>query len=206
MIFEDRVHAAQLLAKKLEFLRGTDCIILAIPRGGVVIGDKIAQTLGLELDIIAAKKITPPDFPEYAIGAVTYDGVIYKGPEWQRYSHPDLESEIQKKQAEVKRQLDFYRKNTQYDLKDRTVVLVDDGVATGATVCAILLWLSEKKPKEVILAVPVIPYSTYEFFKRWGVKIIAIQIPTVFSAVGEFYKKFEQVPDELVLDILSKKR
>jgi predicted phosphoribosyltransferase len=182
-------------------------VILAIPRGGVIVGDQLAKILGLPLDVIIAKKITPPDYPEYAVGAVTFDGVMYCGHDWERWSEePGFEQEIQQKKAEVERQLEVYRGNTQYQLENKSVILVDDGVATGATVCAILEWLSKKKTKEVILAVPVIPYTTYEILKRSGIKIVAVEIPTEFSSVGQFYRKFEQVPEQTVIDILQRYR
>ena len=81
----DRLHAARLLAEKLDFVKGKDCIILAIPRGGIIVGDEIARILEIPLDVIISKKITPPDYPEYAVGAVTYDGVMYYGHAWKRY-------------------------------------------------------------------------------------------------------------------------
>jgi predicted phosphoribosyltransferase len=206
-MIHDRLHAARLLAEKLDFVRGKDCVVLAIPRGGIIVGDEIARILGIPLDVIISKKITPPDYPEYAVGAVTLDDILYYGHDWQRYStDPRFEEEVQQKKAEVVRQLQVYRGNTEYHLENKSVILVDDGVATGATVCAILEWLSKKKPKEVILAVPVIPHTTYEVLKRFGIKIVAVEIPTEFSSVGQFYRKFEQVPEQIVINILQKHR
>lgn len=203
---DDRLHAGRLLAEKLDtVVKGKECLVLAIPRGGVIVGAEISRILEIPLDVIISKKITPPDYPEYAIGAVTYDGVLYYSHDWEHYStDPRFEEEIQKKKAEVTRQIEAYRGNTNYDLDDKTVILVDDGVATGATVCAILEWLSKKKVKEVILAIPVIPYLTYEILKRFGIQIIALEIPTEFSAVAQFYRKFDQVPDQIVINILQK--
>jgi predicted phosphoribosyltransferase len=206
-MIRDRLHAARLLAEKLDFVKGKDCIVLAIPRGGVVVGDEIARILGIPLDVIISKKITPPDYPEYAVGAITYDGVMYYGHDWERYStDPEFEEEIRKKKAEVTRQIQSYRGNTDYDLEGKSVILVDDGIATGATVCAILEWLSKKKAKEVILAIPVIPYTTHEILKRFDIKIVAVEIPKEFSAVAQFYKEFEQVPEKMVLSILQKRK
>ncbi|HXG13723.1 MAG TPA: phosphoribosyltransferase family protein [Candidatus Nitrosotenuis sp.] len=206
-MIQDRLDAARLLAEKLDFAKGKDCVVLAIPRGGVIVGDEIARILGLPLDVIIAKKITPPDYPEYAVGAVTFDGVMYYGPDWERWStDPNFEQEIQQKKAEVVRQLETYRGSMQYQLEDKSVILVDDGVATGATIRAILEWLSKKKAREVILAVPVIPYTTYEILKKFGIKIVAVEIPTEFSSVGQFYRRFEQVPEQTVIDILQRHR
>lgn len=206
-MIDDRIHAAKLLAEKLDFVKSKDSIILAIPRGGIIVGDEIARILGIPLDVIISKKITPPDYPEYAIGAITYDGTIYRGPYWDQYSSdPRFEEEINKKKAEVARQVQAYRGNIMYELEGKSVILVDDGIATGATVFAILEWLSKKKTKEVILAIPVIPYTTYEMLKKYRIRIVSIEIPTEFSAVAQFYRKFEQVPEQIVLDVLQKHR
>ena len=145
-MIHDRLHAGKLLAEKLApVVKGKDCLVLAIPRGGVIVGDEIARRLGFTLDVIISKKITPPDYPEYAIGAITYDGVVYYGHDWERYSQdPRFEDEIAKKKNEITRQIQAYRGNSNYDFSKKTVILVDDGIATGATVCAILQWLSQK--------------------------------------------------------------
>jgi predicted phosphoribosyltransferase len=205
-MIHDRLHAGRLLAEKLTpLVKNKDCLVLAIPRGGVIVGAEIARILGASLDVIISKKISPPDYPEYAIGAVTYDEVLYHGHDWERYStDPRFEEEVSKKKAEVKRQIEAYRGTTNYDFDNKTVVLVDDGIATGATVCAILEWLSQKKVKDIILAIPVIPFVTHEILKRFGIRIVALEIPLEFSAVGQFYRKFEQVPDQIVINILQK--
>ena len=202
----DRLHAGRLLAEKLvTIVKDKNCLVLAIPRGGVIVGDEIARRLNFPLDVIISKKITPPDYPEYAIGAITYDGVLYYGHEWERYSDdPRFEAEINKKKMEVKRQIEVYRGNTDYNFGDKTIILVDDGIATGATVCAILQWLLQKQVKEIILAAPVIPLVTQEIIKQFGIKIIALETPIDFSSVGQFYRKFDQVPDQIVLSILEK--
>jgi putative phosphoribosyl transferase len=207
-MIHDRQHAGRLLAEKLApIIKGRKCIILAIPRGGVIVGDEMARILGIPLDVIISKKITPPDYPEYAIGAVTYDGVIYYGNEWSRYSDdPRFEHEVAKKKNEVARQILAYRGNADYNFGDTTVILTDDGIATGSTVCAILKWLSQKQVVDVILATPVIPYATSEILKQFGIKIAAIEMPADFTSVGQFYRKFDQIPDQIVVNILAKYR
>lgn len=202
----DRLHAGRLLAEKLlPAVKGKNCLVLAIPRGGVIVGDEIARKLGFPLDVIISKKITPPDYPEYAVGAITYDGVLYYGHEWERYSNDSrFEAEINKKKLEVKRQIEAYRGNTDYNFDDKTIILVDDGIATGATVCAILQWLLQKQVKEIILASPVIPFVTQEIIKQFGIQIIALETPLDFSSVGQFYRRFDQVPDQIVVSILEK--
>jgi len=205
-MIHDRLHAGKLLAEKLTpIIKGKRCLILAIPRGGVIVGDEIARRLNLPLDIIISKKITPLNYPEYAIGAVTYDGVLYYGHEWERYANdPKFETEINKKKTEVTRQIEAYRGNTNYNFDDKTIILVDDGIATGATVCAILQWLLQKQVKEIILATPVIPFVTQEIIKQFEIQIIALETPREFSSVGQFYRKFDQIPDQIVINILEK--
>ncbi len=201
-MFHDRIHAAKLLAEKLGPIQNG--IILAVPRGGVIVGAELAKILDMPLDVIISKKITPPDYPEYAIGAITYDGVMYFGHDWERYeSDPRFQEEIQKKKQEVMRQIILYRGNTNYDLSGKTVILVDDGIATGATICAILKWLGTKASK-IILATPVIPLLTAEIIKRFGVQIVSLETPMEFSSVGQFYRKFDQVPDQIIQNVLRK--
>ena len=205
-MIHDRLHAGRMLTEKLTpLVKSKNCLILAIPRGGVIVGDEIARNLNFPLDVVISKKITPPDYPEYAIGAITYDGVVYYGHDWERYSNdPRFEAEINKKKSEVTRQIQAYRGHTDYNFDEKTIVLVDDGIATGATVCAILQWLLQQHVKEIILATPVIPFVTHEIIKRFGIQIITLEIPIDFSSVGQFYRKFDQVPDQIVMSILKK--
>ena len=203
-MIKDRTVAGQLLAEKLKDI-GDYPIVLAVPRGGVIVGHEIAKKLGCFLDIVISKKITPPNNPEYAIGAITPDGSLYKGPNWEYYSNTNnFEKEIEQKKTEVNRRLEIYRGNADYDLDKKTVILVDDGIATGATIFAILIWLKKMKPSEIILAVPVIPQNTFEVLQNYTQKIIFLEKPSDFSAVGQFFNDFEQVSDGEVKIILSK--
>lgn len=205
-MIKNRTDAGIKLAERLaNIVNGKDSLVLAIPRGGVVIGEEIAKRLQCPLDVIISKKITPPSYPEYAIGAITHDETIYHSKNWKKYSQePNFEEEIQKKKQEAKRRIEQYRKNTDYQFDDKTVILVDDGIATGATVFVLIKWLSEHKVKRIILAVPVIPANTYEEMKTLVDDIVALEIPTEFYAVGEFYKEFDQVSDDKVIEILDK--
>ena len=205
-LLKDRNDAGKKLAEKLEKItKGSDSIVLAIPRGGVVVGDEIAKRLGCNLDIAIAKKITPPHYPEYAIGAITHDGTIYYGSNWEKFSkESNLENEINKKKFEVKRRLEEYRGTDQYAFNNKTVILVDDGIATGSTVFVLLNWLKQRKVNRLILAIPVIPAQTFEEMKPLVNSIVTLEIPIEFSAVGQFYQNFEQVSDEVVREILDK--
>ena len=205
-MIKNRTEAGRQLVEKLqERVKGKDVIVLAIPRGGVVVGAEIAKRLGCILDVIIAKKITPPDNPEYAIGAITHDGTIYYGPHWKQYSQdPNFETEITSKKLEVKKRLENFRGDDNYKIDGKTVILVDDGIATGATVFVLLKWLLKQNVEGIILATPVIPANTYEEMKPMVNSIVALQIPSEFHAVGQFYQDFDQVSDEEVIDILKK--
>ena len=202
-MIRDRIEAGQLLAEKLLALDIKEPLVLAVPRGGVIVGHEIAIKLRCKLDIIISKKITPPDNPEFGIGAITYDGTLYKGEYWNYYSdNTKFDDEITKKIKEVKRRLEEYRGTTDYKLEENAVILVDDGIATGSTVFAILDWLFNQKSKKILLAIPVIPASTYRILEKKISSIITLEIPTEFSAVGQFYEQFDQVSDQEVKEIL----
>lgn len=202
-MIKDRVEAGQLLGDKLIKCNLENPVVLAIPRGGVILGHEIAKKLGCKLDVVISKKITPPENPEYAIGAITHDGTLYKSDYWDNYSSDEnFADELTRKKQEVKRRLEEYRRTTEYDLEGKTIVLVDDGIATGSTVFAILNWLSKQKTEKVLLAIPVIPADTYEAIKDKVLDVLTLEIPTSFSSVGQFYSSFEQVSDDEVKEIL----
>ncbi|MDE1843042.1 MAG: phosphoribosyltransferase, partial [Thaumarchaeota archaeon] len=137
MKFKDRVDAAQLLVKNLEGIQKEDTVILAIPRGGVVTGDVIARTFGLKLDIIVSRKIGSPYNPELAIGAVMHDGSFFPNSDLINslgITQDYIDEQIAEQLQEIKRRLTKFRGRLNYDLKNKTVVVVDDGIATGATI------------------------------------------------------------------------
>jgi len=204
-LIKNRKEAGIKLAEKLnEIVTDEKIMILAIPRGGIVVGEEIAKKLSCSLDVIISKKITPPSSPEYAIGAITHDGTIYQGKNWDRFSlEPNFEDEVNKKRLEVKRRLEKYRGSSDYEFDNKTVILVDDGIATGATVIVLLKWLSNQNINRLVLAVPVIPMDIFKKMKSMVDSIITLDIPTEFYAIGKFYKEFEQVSDEEVMTILS---
>lgn len=205
MIFKDRADAAQKLAKKLSHLRSDKPVILAIPRGGVVTGDVLARELGGKLDIIVSRKIGAPENRELAIGAVMHDGSFFPNVgiiDALNVPQQYIDSEIRLQLEEIKRRLIKFRGNVKYDLQDKTVILVDDGIATGATVFAALDWLKKQRPKRLIVAVPVGPRDTIQRLSKL-VEVVVLEAPEFFNAVGEFYNDFEQVEDSQVIEILS---
>lgn len=197
------MDAGKKLAEKISIYQ--NLLVLAIPRGGVILGDVIAQKIGCPLDVIISKKITPPDHSEYAIGAIMHDGTLYQGEYWSKFCN-DLrfEDELEQKKQEVKRRIKEYRGDDNYFLEDKCIILVDDGIATGSTVFAILNWIKKQKSKKIILAVPVMPQNTLKKLKNFVDEIIVLLTPDDFSAVGQFYEDFSQVSDSQVKFILKK--
>ncbi|MHB8546025.1 MAG: phosphoribosyltransferase [Nitrosotalea sp.] len=206
MMFKDRIDAAQRLASKLEWLKKEDPVILAIPRGGVITGDVIAKVLGLSLDVIVSRKIGAPYNPELAIGAVMHDGSFFPNSNLinalgipQSY----LDEQITDNVKEVKRRLVKFRGRIDYDLKGRTVIIVDDGIATGATVFVALEWIKKQGPRRVVVAIPVGPQDTIERLRKMA-EVVVLHDPAVFGAVGEFYDSFDQVEDCQVSEIMRR--
>ena len=206
-MFSDRNEAGKLVSEKLSDLKGKNCLVLTIPRGGVVVGEPIALELGCKMDVIISKKINPPNSTEYAIGAIMPDGTIHWNQDMTQYlKHPYFVNEIDEKKNQAQRQLEEFRGNSTYDLANKTVIIVDDGIATGATVFVILKWLAKNNPEKTVIASPVIPASTYEELKKMSDRVVALLIPTTFNAVSEFYQKFDQVSENEVKLILKKYR
>ena len=206
-LFLNRQSAGKILAEKLAREKLIDPLVLAIPRGGVVVGAEIARALGADLDVFVAKKIGAPGNSELAIGAVGPDGVAiinhalaYQTGADERY----LQTEIKNLGLEVKERIKkFRRKKPKLAVKDKTVILVDDGIATGATVEVAIKWLRQKGAKTIVLAVPVAPPETIEKMTPLVEKIICLYRPSFFAAVGQFYEEFPQISDEEVLNMLD---
>ena len=215
VIFRDRTDAAKKLAQKLYWLKDeiqeskSSAVIVAIPRGGVVIGDIIASELGVKLDIVVSRKIGAPFNSELAIGAVMPDGSYFLNEvaDMINASQDYIESQVNKEINEIDRRLIDFRGSRNYDneLEGKLVVLVDDGIATGATVLASAKWIKEKHScKKLIIAVPVAPREILEDLNRAADKAIVLYTPEPFGAVGRFYQDFNQVSDEEVKEIMKK--
>lgn len=205
MIFKDRTDAGQKLAKKLEYLQKEEPIILAIPRGGVVTGDVIAKMLGASLDIVVPRKISAPHNPELAIGAVMHDGSFFPNItviEYFDVRKDFIDVQIVEQLEEIERRLMHFRGRKEYNLKDKTIILVDDGVATGSTVFVTIDWLKKQRPKRIILATPVGSRDTIERLSKI-IEVVVLQNPETFGAVGEFYEYFDQVDDSQVIKIMQ---
>jgi putative phosphoribosyl transferase len=205
-LFTDRVDAGRRLASALKDLADKDAIILAIPRGGVVVGYEVAKALDIPLDIIIPRKIGAPSNPELAIGAITEDGTLLLDEQlMERLSVPEAyiqqESEAQKR--EIQRRLKLYRGALPHPiLKNRSVIIVDDGIATGSTMKAALASVRNRGAKTVIIAIPVGPPSTIRELEEKADIVVCLRTPEAFYAIGQFYEDFAQTADEEVTRLL----
>ncbi len=208
-LFADRAEAGRKLAGALKDI-SKNSIILAVPRGGVVVGYEVAKELRIPLDLTIARKIGAPGNPELAIGAVAEDGTyILDNSLVEMLGVPQdfIESEADKQRVEIKRRLQKYRNNAPPPkLANREIVVVDDGVATGSTLKAALLSLSKVGAKSVTVAVPVGPPDTIKALKRHADRVVCLFTPDPFYAIGEFYGNFDQTTDEEVTDLLDQNR
>ncbi|SMC00175.1 Predicted phosphoribosyltransferase [Thermanaeromonas toyohensis ToBE] len=208
MLFRDRQEAGKKLAQALSAFAGRDVLILAIPRGGVVVAGPVAAALKAELDVIIPRKVGAPGNKELAVAAVTPDGtVLYneKALNLLGLNKEELTPEIDREIKEIERRLQVYRGTRKEPrVKGRTVIIIDDGLATGFTMEAALISLTKKEPRELILAVPVAPPDTLERLRPLVSEVVCLFTPEPFYAVGQFYHSFPQVEDEEVLAILRR--
>ncbi len=208
--FTDRVDAGKRLASALKDFSGKNGIVLAIPRGGVVVGFEIARALNLPLDVIIPRKIGAPENPELAIGAVAEDGTAILDNQLIKYlgvSKEYVEIETKRQKHEIGRRLKLYRHDSSYpNLKGLDVIVVDDGIATGSTMKAALASVKNRGAASVTVAVPVGPPSTIEELEKTADRVVCLYTPEYFQAIGEFYSDFSQTPDEEVIMLLKENK
>ena len=206
MQFKNREEAGKLLSKRLINYKETNAVILAIPRGGVPVASIIADKLHLPLEIELSKKIGHPINPEFAIGSVTLHGVNI-----DKKIKDVSEEYINEKSKKIQKELHekfrlFMGDRQQIDLKGKIVILVDDGIATGNTLIASIHAIKKRKPKKIVVAVPVSPKNTALIIEDLIDEFICLQIPPDFHGVGQFYEDFTQVSNEHVIKLLAKKQ
>jgi predicted phosphoribosyltransferase len=206
MRFVDRREAGQRLAAALEHLRAQHPVILAAPRGGVVVAGEVARILRAPLDVVVARKLRAPGNPELAIGAVAEGNGVYLDP--HAGVPPDyVEDEVAAQRLEIARRVQAYRQGRSLpDLRGRTVIVVDDGIATGATVIAALRAIRAHTPGLLVLAVPVAPPESIARIAQEADEVVCLVAPAVFYAVGQFYENFAQVDDDEVNAVLAARR
>ncbi|MBS3909133.1 MAG: phosphoribosyltransferase [Actinobacteria bacterium] len=209
-MFKDRVDAGRKLAMKLLEYKDTDAVVLAIPRGGVVVGYEVAQALNLKLDVVIPRKIGAPGNPELAIGAVlSRDHPMINRTLVSQLNIPAsyIEQEIDNQLREIERRRQLYvGARPPHGVQSRVVLLVDDGLATGYTALAAIRAVKQEDPGALVLAVPVAPRDTYEMLKKEVDEIVCVEVHERFFAVGQFYEVFEQTTDAEVTEILSEHR
>ena len=210
-VFRDRVDAGRQLAGKLTHYAGrSDALVLGIPRGGVVIAFEIASVLRAPLDVFVSRKLGVPWQEELAFGAVASGGVRILEPETVE-SLGISDAEIQRVStacmAEVERRERIYRGDrAPLDLVGKTVILVDDGIATGASIGAAIRALRQRRPSRLIVAVPVAPFETCRRLEREVDELVCLRLPETFAGVGQFYRDFSQTTDAEVMDLLDRAR
>lgn len=207
-MFLNRRDAGLQLAKMLDTYRSQpNCLVIGLPRGGVVTAAAVAEKLELPLDVTCPRKIGTPFNPEYAIGAITETGEGFFNRQAIRHLQVDdtyLKTEMANQQKEAQRRLKVYRQNRPLmHLEGRTVLLVDDGIATGATMKAAIRSIKECGVARIIVAVPVIPPDTVREIEQQVDELTYLMDPPYFSAVGQFYEDFDSTTDEEVIQCLQ---
>jgi len=199
MQFRDRTAAGQLLAQEIRDAGIEADLVLAIPRGGLPVGRAVADALDLQLDIVAAKKLGAPGNPELALGAVASDGSVYRDAGMLDLISPNeayLDLEEREQQEAAKEKLRTYRDaDRPPDVAGKSVLLVDDGVATGSTAIACIRQLRSLGAETIILAVPVGPAGTIEELQEEADAVVCLHAPDDFMAVANYYEEFAQVTD-----------
>ncbi|QQG45626.1 MAG: endolytic transglycosylase MltG [Candidatus Sungiibacteriota bacterium] len=206
MTFKNRKEAGEKLAEALlGFKNAKNTLVLALPRGGVVVGYEISQALNLPLDIVVPRKIGAPSDPEYAIGAITESGEgIFNTRELAGIDQDWFKKEVEKEKKEAERRLKLYRGNRPYSqLLGKIVIIVDDGVATGYTMRAALKSVRGQKPQKIIVAVPHGAKDSLEQLRKEADEVISLIEPEWYGAVGMFYEEFPQTTDKEVIQLLG---
>lgn len=208
--FTDRIDAGKKLALELKDFSGKKGIVLAIPRGGVVVGYMIAKSLNLPLDLIIPRKIGAPDNPELAIGAVAEDGTVILDEKLISYigaSQEYVKAETERQKREIERRLKLYRQDVSYpSLMGLDVIVVDDGIATGSTMKAALASVKNRGAVSVTVAVPVGPPSTIKELNKIADLVVCPYTPEFFQAIGQFYADFSQTTDKEVIELLKESK
>jgi putative phosphoribosyl transferase len=207
MMFANRIEAGRLLAERLTAYRGKENgLILAIPRGGIPLACEISRKLGLPVDVLVIKKIGVPGNEELAAGATGIDEFILNEAVVSGYgvSEAYIQEQVEKKRGEIRERYRLLRGDRPlYSVENRTVILVDDGIATGSTMAMAIRMLQKQAPGEVVLAVPVAPPDTVRRLEKIADHIVCLDQPRHFMAIGQFYEDFTQVRDEEAKEMLD---
>ena len=208
-IFRNRTEAGHILAEHLGDLAGPDALVLAIPRGGVVVGGVIAEELGCDLDVVIVRKLGAPSNPELAIGSLMEgaeepylnESIIRSLGVSRRY----IEEETERQRKEAQRRAAAYRGDRpRAEMRDRVAIIADDGIATGATMISSIQGTKTQDPGRLIVALPVGPPEHVDQIAMMVDDLVCLSTPAFFAAVGQFYEDFSQTTDEEVIEILQR--
>jgi putative phosphoribosyl transferase len=204
-MFEDRKDAGRRLGYALEKFKGGDVVVLAIPRGGVEVGHQVAVHLGAQLGILVARKLPFPDQPEAGFGAIAEDGSVYMSRYAALLPPEAVEEVVSRQKDEVRRRVEVLRGGRPLpEVKNRTVILVDDGIAMGSTMRACITLCKNRGASKIVVAVPVTGSDSAEEISDLVDEVIVLETPPGFRAVAQAYRNWYDVPDEEVLDIMRK--
>ena len=209
-MFRDREDAGQQLAARLLHLRDSNPLIFGLPRGGVVIAAEVASVLGAPLDVMVVRKLGAPGRPELALGAITVGDDPHLTLNQDlidliSVSDEYLQMEMDIQREEVKRRNHRYRQGRPaMSVEGRTTIIIDDGIATGATVLAGIMGLKERNPRRLVLAVPVAAPDSLEKLSRYVDEIVCLHAPDNFMSVGVFFSNFHQTTDDQVMELLGR--
>jgi predicted phosphoribosyltransferase len=202
-MFQNRIDAGKQLAERLKKYQKEDGIILAIPRGGVPIAYEVAQELGWPVDLMLTKKLGHPNHKEYAIGAIGLEERIVVPHRDVPQSYIESETEVVRNRLKAMRQK-FMGDQPPMEVTGKTVVIVDDGIATGNTMLAAVEILRKQKPAKIIVAAPVAAHRTVLTLGEKADDVVVVDIPENFYGVGQFYEDFTQISDEEVIEELKR--
>lgn len=205
-MFEDRADAARRLAEALAHYRGRNALVLAIPRGAVAMGRTIADALGGELDVVLVRKLRAPGAPEFAVGAIDETGWAYIAAH-AASAGADAAYLEREKQAQLtalrRRRGEYTPARAPIDPAGRVAIVVDDGLATGATMIAALHAVRARAPARLVCAVPVAAPESVDAVRPYADEVVCLEAPQRFFAVGQFYRRFDQVEDDEVVRLLA---
>lgn len=205
-MFQDRIEAGRNLSSKLIEFQSKNPIVLALPRGGVVIGAQISKALNCPLNVIIVRKLGSPYNPEFGIGAISEGNVTVLNTDTINslgISKQDLYKVVIQEQEELDRRLALYRQTPLPDLKDKTVILTDDGLATGVTARAGIRAVKKLNPKFLIFAVPICAKQAEIDLKKEVDLLVCLETSTELHSIGSFYQNFDQVTDKKVIELLN---